>query len=367
MVSLTWPQILGFRLRRQHLLKRAHKSRLVQVVRDTCGIQAQVMSAAELALWARIDGLTRRDVADALWKRRSLVKTWCMRGALHLLPAEDFGVWVGILSTRRSHERPSWLRYFGLTRESLQQVMDGVTEALDGTILTREELAAEIARHMGPGVRRKLLSGWGSVFKPPAYQGRLCFGPSRGQNITFVRPDQWIGEWDEVDAPTATREMVRRYLRTYGPSTVGDFALWWGGGDRREMKSAFRELGAEIEIEGHAAWALREDIPTLRRQAPADVVRLLPHFDMYTYGFRPRTHFVPDRFAARVFREAGWISPVILINGIAAGTWEWRRVGRTVDVRVQPFAPLRRQFTKQIAEEADRLGAFLDAPVRVVG
>jgi len=84
MIALTWPQVLAFRLTRHHLAKRAPRSRLTQVVGDVCGIHAQLMSAAELAIWARVDGITRDEIQTALWHRRNLVKTWCMRGTLHL-------------------------------------------------------------------------------------------------------------------------------------------------------------------------------------------------------------------------------------------------------------------------------------------
>ncbi|HEY3247902.1 MAG TPA: winged helix DNA-binding domain-containing protein [bacterium] len=368
MVSISWTQVAAFRMARHHLITRAPRSRLVQVVREVCGIQAQVMSAAELALWARIEGITRRDVSDALWKRRAMVKTWCMRGTLHLLPARDFGLWVSALSARRGHTSAAWLRYFGLTLESLDRVMRGVSAALDGKILTREELASEIGRHMGPEIGRKLLSGWGSIFKPPAYQGRLCFGPSRGQHITFVRPDQWLGTWKTTDEATAMRELARRYLWAYGPATADDFGYWWGG-TRRGAKTAVRSLGdevAEIDVEGHRTWALREDLPALRRQKAVDVVRLLPHFDMYTYGCRPRSRLVPARLAGRIFRQAGWVSPVLLVSGVAAGTWELRRTARSAEVQVQPFRPLGRAVKAGVKDEARRLESFLGLPVRVV-
>ncbi len=97
-------QVAAFRLARHHLLA-SHvreryagepgSARLAQVVGDVCGIQAQVMSAAELALWTRMHGLTRGEIPSALWKDRVLVKTSCMRQALHLLPGSEFHIFMG--------------------------------------------------------------------------------------------------------------------------------------------------------------------------------------------------------------------------------------------------------------------------------
>jgi hypothetical protein len=89
--AFTWEQALAWRIERHRLVKRAAPSDLVGVVGEICGLHAQVMSAAELSLWARIDGLEREAVQETLWKQRALVKLWAMRGTLHLLPSAELG------------------------------------------------------------------------------------------------------------------------------------------------------------------------------------------------------------------------------------------------------------------------------------
>ena len=54
-----------------------------------CGVQAQLQTAAELQLAARVDGVTQADVRAAVWERRALVKAWTLRGTLHLHPAGE--------------------------------------------------------------------------------------------------------------------------------------------------------------------------------------------------------------------------------------------------------------------------------------
>src|SRR5215217_5054139 len=93
-------QVRAFRLARQHLTDPLPAERVADVVSAIGGVQAQVMSAAELALAARSKRLTPGHVQEALWQRRELVKTWCMRGTLHLLPARELGLWTAALSRR---------------------------------------------------------------------------------------------------------------------------------------------------------------------------------------------------------------------------------------------------------------------------
>jgi hypothetical protein len=61
-----------------------------------------------------------------------------------------------------------------------------------------------------------MLSGWAEMLEPAAFAGALIAGPPEGQNVTFVRPDQWLAAWAVPSAEDAWRQIVRRYLRAYG-------------------------------------------------------------------------------------------------------------------------------------------------------
>src|SRR4051794_10227592 len=89
MITLSRSQALAWRLARHGLTDRAQPADLATMVARLGALQAQVMSAAEWQAGARIDGLTPGGVQDALWQARTLVKTWAMRGTLHVLSAAD--------------------------------------------------------------------------------------------------------------------------------------------------------------------------------------------------------------------------------------------------------------------------------------
>jgi hypothetical protein len=189
---VTSERVRAFRLARHRLDKRAPPGALVEVTRALCGVHAQLTSSAEVSLWARVDGLERDDVRHALEEARSLVKTWAMRGTLHLLPADDLPLYVAVLGARWDSVPDSWLRGHGVTRAQFEAIVEHVPRALDGRPRTREQLADRVAQAAGPEIRELLLSGWGALLKPSAHRGELCFGPNRGRNVTFVRPDRWL-------------------------------------------------------------------------------------------------------------------------------------------------------------------------------
>lgn len=352
---------------RQHLLERVPAERMLDAVADVCGVQAQVPSAAELAVWARVAGVRPTDVREALWERRSLVRTWAMRGTLHLLPARDLPAYVAALRTNDRWWKGAWLRMIGFGAEELRDILDAIRDSLGPRPITRDELADRVGALVGPAARERVLSGWGEMLKPAAFEGSLVSGPPRGQNVTFVRPDRWLDTWTESAADESWRMIVRGYLRAYGPATREDFARWWG----MQPAPAGRILGSlgdelvELDVEEYRALALAEDVPHLATSAHGAPLRLLPMFDPYVVGTRPRRSLVDPCHEDRVFRSAGWISPVVMIDGMAAAVWGHERHGGRIEVTVEPFRGLAAEEEKAISEEADGLGAFLDAPAGV--
>src|SRR3954470_18095640 len=117
-----------------------------RVVRRLCAVQAQVASSAELAVRVRRRSSRTGEVARALSDGR-LIKTWAMRGTLHLLTPEDAGIFLSLIASGRSWERPAWERYFGLSPKQFVALRDVIRGTLEGKVLTREELiAAVVAR-----------------------------------------------------------------------------------------------------------------------------------------------------------------------------------------------------------------------------
>jgi hypothetical protein len=359
-IDLSWEQVRAFRVARSL----DGSGGLVETARRLSGVQAQVMSNAELALAARVDGLGVEEVRAALWERRELVKTWTMRGTLHLLPSDDLALWAGALQTRSYLWRSAaWTRYFGVSVEVLDALVAAIGASLDGGGLTREELGVAVQRHAGQRARELMTSGWGTLLKPVAGEGRLVFGPNRGRNVVFVDPHAWIGPFEPLQPEEAMSEVVRRWLRTYGPGSHEDLGLWWGISAGRARKSlvALGDELVEVSVEGRRAYALAGDAEALVGAMPDRRARLLPGFDPYVVGFQPRDALVEPELKGRVSRTAGWISPVVLLEGRAVGVWEHKLRRGTMEVRIEPFEKLAAARRKEVEANVERLAGALGA------
>jgi hypothetical protein len=360
---LDWAQVMAWRAARHHLDERAPAKAMLDVVAELAGVHAQVLSSAELTLAARVEGIGPDDVRCALWEERSLVKTWAMRGTLHLLPAVELPRWQAALSTRRGWEAGAWQRAF-VSLAELERLNAAVAQALEGRLLTREELAARVGELTGsPELGDKLRGSWGALLKPAAALGLLCFAPSQGQQVRFTRPDTWLGGWADHDPDQALAEVTRRFLAASGPVTREDFARWWGVPSPARGGRLLERLGAEVarvEVEGTAAYALAADLPGLAEAGGSGTVRLLPAFDQYVVTATLQAErLMPGPFKARVYRPQGWLSPVLLVGGRMDGTWRQEAKGRRLLVTIEPFTGPPPAWARRAAEaEAERLAAF---------
>jgi hypothetical protein len=342
---------------------------VADVVRRLGGVQAQVASSAELAVRLRRDASRPGEVARALSDGR-LVKTWAMRGALHLLTAEEGGAFLSLMAAGRSWERPAWSRYFGMTPERVERLRIAAREALDGKVLTRDELVEAVTRKPGlEDVGEALRSSWGTVFKPLAWQGDLCFGPSQGNRATFMLPaaasTRWAGLPDpDVAAPIA----IGAYLGAYGPASVDAFGNWLAGGwfGKRRLRALFEALGdrlVEVDVDGEPLYVLAEHLDELASAKPTETMRLLGGFDQYVLG--PGTsdvHVVPPGRRAAVSRQAGWISPVVVAGGVVCGTWELDGE----QVRIGWFTGVGTPPRRALEAEVARLAAVLECELQAV-
>ena len=379
-VPVSWDQVHAFRMARHHLDRPASRARLARVVADACGIQAQVMAAAQLGLRVRVRGLTLEDVERALWTDRSLARVWCMRGTVHLVPSDELGVFVRGSSSRQVGRIANWLARARAPDGAVDRLLGAAAAAMDRP-RSRGEIALRIRDSLGWPIEKAGGRGWGNPQDAPgfrlgrfvvtipdiawmaAYRGLACFGPDDGQGSTFVRPDAWLREWRDVPAEQAEDALLRHYLRAFGPATASDFAAWSILTVRRAEAIWERAASrlAPVAVGGRTAWVLRGDLSALRRaRLDPPAVRLLPYFDSFLMGHKGRDHLVDAAHYRRIYRPAGWVYPAVLRNGRVAGEWSYARANAHLRVAVRPHLPLDEGTKDRIRAEADDVARFLE-------
>jgi len=222
-IPFTSEQIHAFRLRRHHLLDQSAKD-LVTICRDVCGVQAQIMSAAQLQLWARNHAITPAAVNDALWKVRSLVKTSLMRQTLHLVPADEFPLYIAAHRSSRAKAVLSVMARLKITRDEADELSALILETLQAGPASRAAITAAVRPKVSKRVRA-WMDRVSSIVRLPVIEGQVCYGPGEGNQATFILTEHWLRgqpKIDEVkiDEVQAQKELLCKYLRAYGPATL---------------------------------------------------------------------------------------------------------------------------------------------------
>jgi Winged helix DNA-binding domain len=310
---------------------------------------------------ARTAMLAAGDVDEAAAGKR-VVRSWALRGTLHMVATADLRWMVGLLGPVFIKAGKRRRDQLGLDDRTCERALAAISKVLEGSPpLTRAELIERIA---GEGVRIDPRTQ-----APPhlllyaANQGLICRGPdAEGDEPTYVLLDEWVPAAPPRDRDDALAELARRYLAGYGPAAVQDFVAWTGlpAGDG---KAAWRLLDGELQpvtVDGAELWPLSDADLDPPRECPP---RLLGQFDTLLLGYRGRDLILDAAHSRRVQAGGGMIQPTVLAGGRIVGTWRLDRRAGSARVTVEPFGSLPQDSRDGLRAEADDIGRFLGTEV----
>ncbi len=332
-------------------------------------VQAQYAASIPLAIHARCPSAPRAWTDRALDHDRSIVKTWCLRGTLHALAAEDLALMVGSFGERYhlAVERVM-LRMCDMDAVAWHRVEQDVLYELAGGPLDRTALHAAV-----PRLRDVPWSGWGEDVKGLAYQGDLLMVGSKGSRPVFARRDKWLPDlhFRPRTRIKSLEELLVRYLRTFAPASLSDFTHWTGLPAAVVRETATRAAGllVHVTVEGHGSplLVLAEDADVLQKSLP-DVppVTLLPKFDAMLLAWKDPSRVLDGGDRAAVFRPAGQIEAVVLLRGHAAATWRVKQIPGSMHVTVTPVQRMDVVARRQVEAAFECLGTWYGARTTVV-
>jgi hypothetical protein len=328
-------------LARQLLLERA-KTPIPKALERVGGIQAQYAPSMYIGLWSRLEGFERESLTRGL-ERRRVVQGTLLRSTIHLVSPRDWWPWsIAIRQTRRKH----WLRYHEITAEELAAAARRVRKRLADGPIPRKELVDLIGK--GPaGITG--INLWVDLVRVP---------PSgtwdRRRADLFGLAADWIGPRSKIGKLEATAELVRAYLRGFGPATANEIADWSG----IEPEEATKALG-ELKLRRFLTEDGQQlvDLPRLALPDPETPapVRFLPTWDATLLVHARRSQILAEDDRPRVFNPRTPHSvPTFIADGQVAGTWKFVRGS----IRVEPFRKLDRAAQREVDAEAERLAAF---------
>jgi len=349
---------------------------------DVVGIHSTDPGSVYLGLLARTRDVAPDDIARALYDDRSLLKILGMRRTMFVTSLTTAGVVTSAVAARLAVEQRR--RLIGWLKEAdVAGLPDDVEAWLDDvearTVAALDELgdatAAELTRRV-PGLGTQLNFGgdrkWGGTIGVSTQllfmlsaQGRIIRGRPRGTWLSsmyaWAPTDRWVpGGLPLLEPVEARVQLVRLWLRAFGPGTERD-VQWWTGQTLGETRRALAASGAiAIELDdGARGYALPDDRETTPEPAPW--VALLPALDTTTMGWTERGWYLGEHRAA-LFDTNGNAGPTVWVDGRVVGGWAQSRDGRTL---YRLFEDVGRETVAAVDEQAHRIAAWLGA-VRII-
>jgi hypothetical protein len=360
------------RLARRHFLSEPASS-ISEAIGSLIGLHATDPATPYLSLWARLPGFTVADLDAALYQQRTVVKHLAMRRTLWTVRSDDLK-WIQSAASDRVADNERRKLVADALKAGVCADGDSWLNAARAAVLghlsengptNAKDLRAALPELSGsydpaPGKR------WGGetplsprILTVLSVQGHIVRGPNEGK-WTTSRP-KWVPITDwlpaaevAVEADDARAQVVRRWLRTFGPATVTDIK-WWFGNTLTWARHALRDIGAvEVDLDGAPGFVLADDLDP--EPQPDPWCALLPGLDVTTMGWFDRDWYLGGH-RSQVFDTNGNGGPTVWCNGRIVGGWGQNDDGR---VELRLLEDVDRGARKALQLRADALTEWLD-------
>lgn len=331
-----------------------------EVVAALGAMQAQDYGGALWAIGLRLPGATEAAVERAI-AERTIVRTWPMRGTLHLVASADARWMLELLTPRVLEAARKRHAELEIDDAFLRRVRKILVRALQGgRQLTRDAAFDLLARE---GIETDAPRRYHIPFRL-AQEGFLCFGAREGRQPTFTLLEEWTPNARRLARDEALAELALRYFTSHGPATVQDFA-WWSGLRAADARAALEAVASRLtrETVADATFWMASDLAF----EPAATTYLLPGFDEFLLGYTDRDAVLAPRHAPKIVPGGnGVFLPTLVLDGQVVGTWKRTARKKALTLTLSPFARGSRSLVRAAAPAAERLGAFYELPVEIV-
>ena len=363
----------------RHRLAR-HAGSAEEAAADLVGLHSSDPATVYLSAWARVRGFTPADLEAALYDRRSLVRMLGMRRTLFVVPVDLAAVMdEACTKALAPGERKRLVRMLeeqGIAPEGkADRWLDRVAAETLSALTARGEATARDVTKDVPELAAKLLFGEGKTWAGSMgvstrvlfllasagliVRGRPLGGWMSGQ-YRWASTESWLGaRLPSLDHADACRELLGRWLRTFGPATITDIRWWTGWTAKLAAKTLDATEVVEVELDEGTGYVLADDLEAM--DDPDPWVALLPSLDPTVMGWKDRSWYLGDH-ASELFDRNGNAGPTVWANGGVVGGWTQAVDG---EVLVEFLEPVDAGTRRMIDTERDRLRAWLgDARIR---
>jgi hypothetical protein len=336
----------------------------LETVTHLTAMQGQDLPGVLWAIGLRTPKATEADVRAA-FDRGEIVRSWPMRGTLHVTTPDDLRLILPLSRHRLVTSFATRHRELAISPEDVTAATDAGIRALADGPLPRKALLAAFAAAGQP------TSGQRGIFliSALAHAGLICLGPFVGKEQAFVLLDGWAPPArPPLERDEAIAELALRYFTGHGPATEADFA-WWANLTLADVRAAVKRVGNRLTTvtTGTTTWYAGAETLDLERPLPgARAVHALPGFDENLLGYADRSAALAAEHSRLIVPgNNGLFKASLVVGGRIVGTWARTEKPTVVQVTAAPFERLTSGQEAALTRAISRYGRFKDKPVEL--
>jgi hypothetical protein len=328
-----------------------------QVLDWMLAIQGQDFAGAKWSLGLRAPGSTDADVEIA-FATGSFVRTWAMRGTLHLVNAADVHWLLALLGPNIVAGSARRYRELELDKTALERSRALMVRALEDSQTCDRKTLMSLLEQEGistAGQRAPYMLAHAAL-TGSIYQSAVIRNEPLYSLLPYPKPEALLTREE------ALAELARRYFVSRGPATLADF-VWWSGLSTADARLGLRAVQKDLlreQIAGSDYWWMPGEAA---QPIQVDGAFLLPGFDEYCLSYKDRRAILDVEYIRQLTPKNGMLPATIIVDGLVSGVWKRVFKKGTVEISASPAAPLTAEQRESLATAAERFGAFLQVPV----
>lgn len=349
------------------LLGGAHQRTPLDVVQWFGAMQAQDVASGHWSIGVRCADSTEAAVLDT-FENREIVRTWPMRGTIHIVPACDVAWMLELTGSRALAGSVRRREQLGITDRDAETATQALVDALRvSPVLTRAQAVdAMVAAGVDVSGQRAY-----HLLSFAAHVGVVCIGPQRGSDQTFVLLEQWAPSQVRLARDDALIELLFRFVRSHGPVGLRDFAGWSGLtlGHARQAAAGNAGRLAPLASDVGELWATTQAAERIDSdEIPAHPVVALPGFDEFMLGYKDRSLHAPAGVMDRIVPGGnGVFRGTVVADGVVVATWKRLVTPDRVIVDLEPLDAITVTRYREVTTAFVAYAHFLDRRLELRG
>ncbi|MFX1320606.1 MAG: winged helix DNA-binding domain-containing protein [Promethearchaeota archaeon] len=354
-------------LKKQHLTEDNKTNDIIQITEDLCGLHSTDLKTSYLALFIRTRNFKKADLEKELYINKTMGRIRGMRRTLFIQTKNMIPIVHAATFKLSEKTFQKYMEYHKISLKDYQEISNSIIKILKGKELSASEIRKDLNSESNIPAIIQLMCNHGLLIRGRPIKD---WKDRRNKYILFSEqfPTIHLAEFNEKDA---IKQLVERYVKSYGPVTESDIS-WWTGLTKTKIRGALKIIEEQLErikvlnIEGDFI-IFKSDMNQLKDvdNSKEKVLNFLPELDPYLMGYKERGRYINYSNYDRVFDRSGNAAATILINGKINGIWDVEENSEPL-FKFYLFNSIEDNLKNELYDKAQKIGTFyLDTNVQI--